>query len=217
MVHRIRERPSRRADDAVGRQFGLKGLVFCLSQGEIPVVERRMPVHKIGEQELIGGDLTGETDASGSWGKMARTAKIRLAMGGIPPLIPGPEGIDVRLGPLSNASLHLLGHPLIGGTPLPRLINEVGPRTVKEAILLELFPYLIGLDRPDQYRSVVFRFQLPPVSQIGTFFLLEQSSKCFSLVIRECLGVFLLKGRTILKHMLRMNCQMVDFTNADTH
>lgn len=135
MVHRVGEWSFRRADGAMERQFTLKGIVFRLTQGEIPVVERRMPMHKIGEQDLIGGDLTGETDAFGSWGKMARTAKIRLAMGGIPPLIPGPQGIDVRLGPGSNASLHLLGHPLIGGTPLPRLIHEVGPRTVKEAIL----------------------------------------------------------------------------------
>src|SRR5260370_24151220 len=99
MVRRIRERPSRRADDAMERQFGLKGILFCLTQGEISIVERMMPLHKIGEQDLIVGDLTGETDTSGSWGKMTRTTKIRLAMRGIPPLIPVPEGIDVRRRP----------------------------------------------------------------------------------------------------------------------
>ena len=131
MVHRVGERPCRRADDAMERQFGLKGIVFCLTQGEIAVVERVMPLHEIGEQDLIGRNLTGETDTSGSWGKMTRTTKIWLAMGGIPPLIPGPEGIYVRPGPLADASLHLLGHPLIGGPPLPRLIHEVAPRIVK--------------------------------------------------------------------------------------
>src|SRR5579872_5562085 len=130
MVHRVGEWPFRRANDAKERQFGLKGIVFCLTQGEITVQERRMPIHKIGEQDLIVGNLTGETNASDSWGKMGATTKIRLAMGGISPLIPGPEGIDVRLGPGSNASLHLLGHPLIGGTPLPILIHEVRSRTV---------------------------------------------------------------------------------------
>lgn len=37
-----------------------------------------------------------------------------------------------------------------------------------------------------------------------------------SLVSRECLGAFLLKGLTLLHHMRRKHCQMVDFTHADT-
>ena len=119
---------------AMQRQLGLKGVVFCPTQGAIPIEQRHIPPIEIREQDLFIGDLTGETDPPGSWGQLA-AAQIWLAMGGIFPLIPGSQGQDGRLGPLADASLHLLGHPLISGppspiVPLPLLSRKVRPRTV---------------------------------------------------------------------------------------
>jgi hypothetical protein len=105
------------------RQLGLKRFLFCLIEGKVARVECMMPEQKVGEQDMLVGNLTGKTNAPGAWGKMAGTPQIRFAMKSISPLIPGPQRIPVRSGPFANAPLHLLGHPRVGELPLPTLIR----------------------------------------------------------------------------------------------